>query len=129
MRHDDENPVVSQSDSTTRAENFSNFFNNKVESIRDATESASKPVFEARTEQKFDKFIPTTTNDIFKLISASSNKSCGLDPIPTNLVKSCADLLSTFISELFNRSLNDGYIPPSQKSAYVTPHLKKEVLM
>jgi hypothetical protein len=128
MRHDDENPILSKTESTTRAQDFSNFFNNKVTSIRDATASASQPVFESRTEQIFDKFIPTTSSDIFKLISAASNKSCGLDPIPTNLVKSCADLLSTFISELFNRSLNDGYIPPSQKSAYVTPHLKKKGL-
>jgi len=128
MRHDDENPIVSQTESTMRAEDFSNFFNNKVTSIRDATASASQPVFESRTEKTFEKFIPTTASDIFKLISSASNKSCGLDPIPTNLVKSCADLLSTFIAELFNRSLNDGYIPPSQKSAYVTPHLKKRGL-
>ena len=51
--------------------------------------------------------------------------------VPKYYIRSYIELLSGKISlaELFNRSLNDGYIPPSQKSAYVTPHLKKEDLM
>jgi len=47
------------------------------------------------------------------------------DPLPTSLVKSYKDLLATFLSDLFNRSFSEGCVPSSQKTAYITPHLKK----
>ena len=38
-------------------------------------------------------FSPLTENDIEKLIRKSPTKSCCLDPIPTQLVKECLDIL------------------------------------
>lgn len=43
-------------------------------------------------------------------------------------MKNCKDLLAPFLSDVFNRSLSEGYVPKSQKSAYITPHLKKHGL-
>ena len=62
------------------------------------------------------------------LIGSAANKHCGLDPIPTTLVKQCSDLLAPFIAELLNRSLDESCAPSSQKVAHIVPHLKKHGL-
>ena len=51
------------------------------------------------------------------------NKQCGLDPIPTWLLKK----LSPFMVRLFNSSLSIGYVPSSFKIAQVRP-IKKATL-
>jgi hypothetical protein len=48
--------------------------------------------------------------------------------LPTAIVKQCADLLSPYISFVFNKSLTEGYLPTCQKIAYVNPRLKKHGL-
>ena len=59
---------------------------------------------------------------------AAPNKQCALDPAPTWLVKECFSELSLFITYICNRSLNEGYLPKSQKAALVFPLLKKDNL-
>jgi len=128
-RVDDAAPTTSQDDCSKRAQEFSDFFEKKVSNIRAATEHAADPTFlDPSTDQLFEKFINITPELIIKLISSASNKYCPLDPIPTSIVKSCKDLLAPFLSDLFNRSLSEGYVPKSQKTAYITPHLKKRGL-
>jgi len=53
------------------------------------------------------------------------NKQCGLDPAPMWLIKECILLLAPLITYICNRSLSEGIMPESQKSAIVTPLLKK----
>ena len=129
MRKQDELPVLTPSEASQRAEEFKNFFDNKISSIRLETKDASSATFECiNEEQKFMCFSPVTADQIINLISKASNKQCSLDPIPTSIVKDCSSLLAPFISEIFNRSLKEGYMPVSQKIAYVRPHLKKHGL-
>jgi len=128
MKRTDESPAASQIESTQRAEEFGNYFDTKVAAIRHDTEQAAPPSFETYTDQQFVKFTVTSPAEITKLILAASNKCCCLDPVPTDLVKNCVDLLGPYITDMFNRSLTDGYVPPSQKVAHVTPHLKKRGL-
>jgi len=52
-----------------------------------------------------------------KLIMASPNKQCDLDPAPTWIIKSSCMQLAPFIAYACNRSLQEGYLPTSQKSA------------
>ena len=52
--------------------------------------------------------------------------SCNLDPIPTDLVKKCMDVLLNPISDIVNSSLQEGSFPDSWKCAIVTPHIKKK---
>ena len=128
-RVDDVAPTTSQDECRKRAQEFSDFFEKKVSSIREATQHAADPTFlDPSTDQLFDKFIVITPESIIKLIASASSKYCPLDPIPTSLVKSCKDLLGPFLADLFNRSLSEGYVPISQKTAYITPHLKKRGL-
>jgi hypothetical protein len=100
-----------------------------VESIRAGTANAAKPTYSVSgSGQMFDKFNVTTPEQIVKLLSTSTNKYCALDPVPTTIVKQSADLIAVFISELLNRSLAEGYVPSSQKIAFINPHLKKHGL-
>jgi len=105
MRRNDDTPAASHAESTKRAQDFMDFFDWKVSSIREATKNAVEPTFEAiSTQQQFMKFDATTPDQIINLITVASNKCCALDPVPTELVKNCSDILAPFLSDLFNRS-------------------------
>ena len=52
------------------------------------------------------------------------NKSCILDPLPTDLVKQCAESLVPLITRIINESLLSGVV----KEAVVVPLLKKHGL-
>ena len=71
---------------------------------------------------------PISEEDILKILKSSPTKSCDLDPIPTSLVKDCADILITPITNIINYSLKEGSFPNFFKIAYVTPLLKKPSL-
>ena len=62
------------------------------------------------------------------VIMASPTKSCTLDPIPTFLLKESLDVLLTYVTAMVNASLRDGCLPTSQKTAIITPLLKKPSL-
>ena len=76
----------------------------------------------------FNAFKHIAIKKVEDLIIASPNNYCLLDPVPISLIKNCASLLAPYVSQLFNRSLTEGYIPASQKIAVVKPHLKKRGL-
>ena len=68
---------------------FCQFFNNKIEQIRNDidNQSADPPVFEPFTGSKFCDFEPVTEASMLELILKTASKSCNLDPIPTSLTK------------------------------------------
>ena len=72
--------------------------------------------------------VSVATDEVNKLINASPNKTCQLDPVPTWLVKEMRELLAPFITLLFNRSLVTGCFPSEFKQAIVCPRLKKSGL-
>ena len=129
MRRDDGNNFSHTTSvyASKRADAFLKFFDNKVAS--DQRLKMHKPqTCLVAGGVKLEKFQHVNPAQIERLINASSNKQCSLDPIPTNILKQCADLLSPFLSAVFNRSIDEGYLPPSQKVANIIPHLKKRGL-
>jgi len=54
-----------------------------------------------------------------------SAKQCSLDPVPTWLVKQCADVLAPVLASMANMSLSEAVFPSSQKHAIIKPILKK----
>uniref|UniRef100_A0A672HD57 Reverse transcriptase domain-containing protein n=1 Tax=Salarias fasciatus TaxID=181472 RepID=A0A672HD57_SALFA len=54
--------------------------------------------------------------------------TCALDPLPTFLVKSNVNALSSLITKIINCSLRSGYIPSVLKTALIRPQLKKHNL-
>jgi len=53
------------------------------------------------------------------------DKSSAADPLPTTILKQVVDLLSPFITELFNRSLATGRFLAGFSQAFITPIAKK----
>jgi len=55
----------------------------------------------------------------------SSAKSHALDPLPTFMLYEVVDIILPYIWVMCNASLQQGYLPASQKKAIVTPVTKK----
>jgi len=75
-----------------------------------------------------EQWTAVTSDEVVKLIGSSLCKSCQLDTAPTWLVKEMRELLSPFISLLFNKSLASCCYPSEFKKAVVRPLLKKHGL-
>ena len=71
---------------------------------------------------------PAPSNPSAPIIMSSPNKSCELDPLPTELLKSCLDTLLKPITDIINASLCSGLFPDDFKHAHVNPLLKKTSL-
>ena len=71
------------------------------------------------------KFSPLTEEEVRKLISSSSKKSCTLGPMPTSLVMDCINVLLPIITRMINLSLESGLFADDWKCALVLPLLKK----
>ena len=65
---------------------------------------------------------------MYDLVRASSEKSCGLDPIPTKLLLDCLDVLLPIITKMINYSRENGDFPSAWKNALVLPLLKRDGL-
>jgi len=56
------------------------------------------------------------------------NKRCGLDALPTSLLRHCSCVLAPIITRIVNLSLAAGEFPPQLKQSIITPLLKKPSL-
>ena len=108
------------------ADVFADHFDTKIEDIRSATDGAPPPTYIGCSPNvDFQSFSRLDTADTMRLIKEAPMKQCALDPIPTWLLKDCADLLAPYITRVINSSLCTGYVPTALKQAYITPLLKK----
>ena len=103
---------------------FNEFFISKVESIIASIPTAIGPEILKTEVNSMYSFTELSISQFRDLISASSNSTCPLDIIPTNLVKSFPDYYFLDLLKL-KLSLKAGYFPQSFKMAIVKPHLKK----
>lgn len=110
------------------AADFHRHFDAKVAGVRASTADAPPPSFSPSPGCSFLEFQPLTATDVVAAVRKLPDKHCDSDPMPTDLLKGCADVLAPFLVELFNRSLRTGSVPAVFKAAYVTPLLKKSDL-
>ena len=59
------------------------------------------------------------------MIQKSGNKTCHLDPCPTNILKRCIDPLLPLVTEIINRSVTTATVPMYFKEASIKPLLKR----
>lgn len=109
---------------------FLNFFNDKIVKL---TAKLQPPTIDPHFPPPFDppvldEFAITSPEEISKVIMASSDATCILDPIPTKLLKSCIDVLAEPLSRLVNMALAEGCFPELFRAAVVTPLIKKSSL-
>ena len=111
---------------------FGNFFIDKITAIRasfpESPMSENTPLPDRSDKPPLECFKPASEEEVRRLIMASPNTSCELDPIPTPLLKSCIDVLLSPITSLVNKSLAEGIFPQIFKNAHVIPLLKKSSL-
>lgn len=108
------------------AENFSIFFVDKVKLIR---ESLPPPLRDPiigihQRESSLHHWDWATPQEVEQIIRKCPNKSCPLDPLPTNLLKECLETLIPCITGMMNDSLATGVVPTEFKKARVIPTLK-----
>ncbi|KAK4311201.1 hypothetical protein Pmani_017293 [Petrolisthes manimaculis] len=120
-RHDDASKLADQ---------FSDFFEQKVLRIRERFTESDAYVVESETNShSLSDFEPMTEESVRELVQSMKTKSCDLDPIPTSLLKLCLDDVILSLTCLINQSLTSGEFPTVFKQAILRPLLKKAVLI
>ena len=119
--------LPSHSDPKALANDFNNYFINKVKLIREAIpEIDDVPQYYSRPfeGEKLLRFRPTTEEEIRKLIAKHGVKTCEEDPIPSKLFKAALDIVLPVLVKLINISLDEGSIDGVNWSV-LDPLLKK----
>ena len=81
------NPLPEHDDSQQLANEFADFFMEKIRKIQDSLDT--HPIFNPHGPAKtnFDSFKPVSIDDIVRLVRSMPTKSCESDAIPTSLLK------------------------------------------
>ena len=114
-------------------EQFSNFFTNKIRMIRDELDQIDanqSPLYadNAYSKSSFTSFRLVSEDEVKKIISQSSKKSCSIDPIPTSLLMECLEEILPAFTVIVNQSLKTGIFPNIYKHAVISPLMKKQSL-
>ncbi|XP_052788755.1 uncharacterized protein LOC128223518 [Mya arenaria] len=120
-----ENPMPSAVNDTTLAEQFADFFMDKIATIRNALNDYQcfEPI--PKDTLCFNSFQELSQTDVKRIISELNTKSCSIDILPTHILKSFLNELLPCITRIVNLSLADGVFPSNWKQAIVRPLLKK----
>lgn len=108
------------------AQQLLDFFNAKVEAVRQSTANCPVQSSLDPSPAVFDKFDICSEDEVRRTICSAQSKACELDPIPTDVMKKFLPELLPFITDMCNASLQQGSLLSSQRRPIVTPRLKKE---
>ena len=112
---------------------FADFFVKKIVDIRnglinDSDVSEVIMPSDSHSDCQLVNFQPLSEDDVISLVNQMSSKTCSLDPMPTNLVKKCIDVIAPTSAIIVNASFTTGIFPDSCKTAIVVPLIKKPSL-
>ena len=110
------------------AQGFLRSFKHKVENVHSSTTGLDPPYYLSFDGDRLFQFSTIDQDRLLDLLAKAPNKSCGLDPAPTWLIKEYAVERAPFLTVLFNRSIASGIVPQTFKVAEITPILKKASL-
>ena len=122
------NPLPSSGADQELANEFANFFIDKVRNLQNSLEDHPAYNPSGSCSSHLTAFKPLTDNAVSKIIACSKATTCLLDPLPSQLVKDNKHLLSPVIARIINNSLQKGSFYDEWKTAVVTPLLKKQGL-
>ena len=131
LLHKRKEPVLpSTSSEHDLANKFSDYFVGKIETIRSSfNEHCELPIDDSIDHvTRITEFDAATDEEVKKILMKSPSSSCELDPLPTWLVKECANEIVPFLTCIVNKSLVSGSFPSELKIAYIRPLLKKSGL-
>ena len=123
-------PLPSDKSASELCSLFGDFFVEKISKIRNSIPTESNDdnpeVPECSSTMAF--FETVTVEEITKLVTSMTNKSCELDPMPTSFVKEAIGTLAPIITGIVNGSLTSCVFPSCYKEALGTPLLKNQSL-
>ncbi|CAC5417928.1 unnamed protein product [Mytilus coruscus] len=134
MGKQQQTPLPSSYSDLELSKSFADFFVNKVVIIRDGLRDQNVVKGDNMAFLQADveftgtpvlSFKHTTNDEIRTIIQKAPNKSCELDPIPSNLLEQCSDVVVPLISDIVNASFDEKIVPKDFKQAFVRPLLKK----
>ena len=127
LQRTQETPLPLVNDDKKLATNFLNFFDDKINKIRQKLDNSStKPTIENSFKgSPLTTFKMLSQDEIKKIIEKMNPKHSSLDPLPTWLIKECRDEFIPIITQIVNKSLQLGTIPNTLKHAIIKPLLKK----
>jgi hypothetical protein len=101
------------------ADPFADYFQEKVHKLQeDFKDISTVPMFNSQFEC-------VSIEDIMKLVSKASNKSCDLDSLPTSLAKQYIDdKLGVVIHNIISKSLKEETVPNCFKKIMIRPLLQ-----
>lgn len=115
------------SDPTEVANCFNNFFATIAEKTLQVNHNNTKQSYENKqplTNHNL-QFTPATSDEVLKAINSLKPKtSSGIDDISAKLTKTCKEELVTPLTNIINKSLNQGIFPEQLKTAKVYPKYK-----
>ena len=129
-----ESPLPNTTPLSALAEDFSEFFEGKIDRImldlKTKRQSIPTDLYQQCIEEKFkttcrmSNFIPVSNDEINDIIRTAPPKHCELDPLPTNIMKEHKDILAHPITRIVNVSLNTGCFSLKLKEAILRPLIK-----
>ena len=134
LHQNKENPLPTRNSFDELANEFADFFIDKIKNIRSELNVVRNAVPFSDSEDyvfsgdELNSFRPAVEEEVAKLIRKSPDKSCSLDAIPTHLVKKCMNTLVPLITKIINLSLSVSEMPEDYKDAILIPLIKKAIL-
>ena len=112
------------------------FFCTKIATLRSSVHSLLPSLDLSPFDGSLFLDLPTSSNllsllpevavsEVMSLLNALPCKTCGLDFLPTSLLKACSFSFSQIITRLANLSFSEGVFPTLFKVAQISPILKK----
>ena len=119
-----DNPLPNHTNNKDLAEEFADFFMDKIQKIRDNL--TGNPTYEPtkKITSRLTEFKPFDQTEVEKIILSMKSKSCKLDALPTRLLKDCIEDILPTITNLVNISLWDGVFASGWKTSIIRPLLK-----
>ena len=118
-------------------EDFSSFFINKIQALRqqpssclqDSTVTVPEPVScRATNAPPLSCFRHVDDSEVLRVVSVLSPKSCSLDLLPTSILKANIDVLLPALTRIINHLITSGCFPSAFNRAHVIPLLKNSLL-
>ena len=120
-----ENPLLKSQSEEALANLFAQFFISKIKSVRDSLDS--HPLYKPtrRDVPNFSRFSMITEDQVEKILRSMPSKCCELDVMPPIILKQIIPSIITPITNLINKSLENGVFANKWKTAIIKSLLKK----
>ena len=118
------NPVPDAQSDKELAEDFAQFFRQKIDGIQHQFKHIPQYKLPPRDTPTLKSFTTITENDLLKQIMEMPTKTCDSGIIPTKLLKEILPTIIPALTKIWNLSIDNGVFSEKWKSATVKPLIK-----